>query len=89
MLTLSFFLITLCAIAYVGETLEKDSTPSSLPKEEAPLSPEKEAAWLAKVCSYRSPNEWNAHCEQELSEIYMLAKESLLESASNSAPYEN
>ena len=61
MLTLSFFLITLCAVAYVGETLEKDSTPSSLPGRE----------------------------EQELSEIYMLAKESLLDSASASAPYEN
>lgn len=60
MLTLCFFIITLCAIAHIGEALEKDSPPS-LPGSE----------------------------EQELSEIYMLAKESLLDSASASAPYEN
>ena len=59
MLTLSFFLITLCAIAYVGEVLEEESKDSASAREE------------------------------EESLISMLAKESLLDSASDSASYEN
>lgn len=85
MLTLCLFIGTLCVIAHIGDTLEKDSKSDSLPEEEEE-SPE---SWLAEICHPLSPGEMNALLEQELSVCFMLAKESLLDSASDSAPYEN
>jgi hypothetical protein len=63
MLILSFFLLALCAIAYVGELLEEQN---SSPSPSRKLSE-----------------------EEEMSIIWMLAKESPLESASTISPFED
>ena len=86
MLTLCLFIGTLCVIAHIGDTLEKDSKSDSLPEE---VEGESHESWLAETCRPLSQGEMNALLEQELSICFMLAKESLLDSASDSAPYEN